>query len=380
MSIVETMMELPVEHSKNIFGQFDAYAKLLERNLGVTLIVRDDKLKILGTAEATEKAKRVIEQLRLLSERGNTITEQNVSYALSLLPQEKEAQITEIDKELICHTIQGKPIKPKTLGQKQYVDMIRKKMVVFGVGPAGTGKTYLAMAMGITAFKNDEVSRIILTRPAIEAGEKLGFLPGDLQSKVDPYLRPLYDALYQIMGADSFTKNMEKGLIEVAPLAYMRGRTLDNAFIILDEAQNTTPAQMKMFLTRIGFGSKVIITGDLSQKDLPSGATSGLDVALRVLKNIDDIGICELTSQDVVRHPLVQKIVHAYDEYEQKIAKRQERAAEFRRREERKLSEERDKSPVSATDLKEKGAKRPVVGVKSGQAVKKKGERFFARK
>lgn len=340
-------MEVPAEHSRNIFGQFDAYAKLIEKSLGVTLIVRNDKLKILGTTEAAEQAKRVIEQLCLLSERGNVITEQNVSYAISLLPRSQEAKITEIDKELICHTIQGKPIKPKTLGQKQYVDMIRKKMIVFGVGPAGTGKTYLAMAMGITAFKNDEVSRIILTRPAIEAGEKLGFLPGDLQSKVDPYLRPLYDALYQIMGADSFTKNMEKGLIEVAPLAYMRGRTLDNAFIILDEAQNTTPAQMKMFLTRIGFGSKVIITGDMTQKDLPSGAVSGLDVALRVLKNIDDIGICQLTSQDVVRHPLVQKIVHAYDEYEKKAAARREK---------------------------------PAVNPKAGQAVKKKGEHFFARK
>lgn len=223
-----------------------------------------------------------------------------------------------IDRDIICHTIAGKPVKPKTLGQKSYVDNIRKKMIVFGMGPAGTGKTYLAMAMAITAFKNEEVSRIILTRPAIEAGEKLGFLPGDLQSKVDPYLRPLYDALYQIMGAESFQKNMEKGLIEVAPLAYMRGRTLDNAFIILDEAQNTTPAQMKMFLTRIGFGSKAVITGDATQKDLAPGSQSGLDVALRVLKNIDEIGICELTSKDVVRHPLVQKIVQAYDDYENK--------------------------------------------------------------
>lgn len=388
MSIVETMMNLPVEHSRNIFGQFDAYAKLIEKNLGVTLIVRDDKLKILGTAEAAEQAKRVIDQLCLLSERGNAITEQNVSYALSLLPKAQEAAVTEIDKDTICHTIQGKPIKPKTLGQKQYVDLIRKKMIVFGVGPAGTGKTYLAMAMGITAFKNDEVSRIILTRPAIEAGEKLGFLPGDLQSKVDPYLRPLYDALYQIMGADSFTKNMEKGLIEVAPLAYMRGRTLDNAFIILDEAQNTTPAQMKMFLTRIGFGSKVIITGDLSQKDLPSGATSGLDVALRVLKKIDDIGICELTSQDVVRHPLVQKIVHAYDEYEQKTAKRPVSKKEAsvagkssdngRGPEGQNKSHEGTKTPADFTKktvLLEKKA-----GAASKPAMKKKGERFFARK
>ena len=221
-----------------------------------------------------------------------------------------------LDRDIICHTINGKPVKPKTLGQKQYIDLIRKKMIVFGVGPAGTGKTYLGMSMAIQAFKNGEVGRIILTRPAIEAGEKLGFLPGDLQSKIDPYLRPLYDALYQIMGADSYLHNSEKGLIEVAPLAYMRGRTLDNAFIILDEAQNTTQAQMKMFLTRIGFGSKVIITGDQSQKDLPAGQVSGLDVALKVLKNIDDIGICRFSNEDVVRHPLVQKIVKAYDEYE----------------------------------------------------------------
>ncbi len=390
MSIVETMMNLPVEHSRNIFGQFDAYAKLIEKNLGVTLIVRDDKLKILGTVEAAEQAKRVIDQLCLLSERGNAITEQNVSYALSLLPKAQEAAVTEIDKDTICHTIQGKPIKPKTLGQKQYVDMIRKKMIVFGVGPAGTGKTYLAMAMGITAFKNDEVSRIILTRPAIEAGEKLGFLPGDLQSKVDPYLRPLYDALYQIMGADSFTKNMEKGLIEVAPLAYMRGRTLDNAFIILDEAQNTTPAQMKMFLTRIGFGSKVIITGDLSQKDLPSGATSGLDVALRVLKKIDDIGICELTSQDVVRHPLVQKIVHAYDEYEQKTIKKQAVKKEYR--DDVKRNFEPVKKSAEAQKASGETVKKPVevtrktvsIEKKSGKAgkasMKKKGERLFGRK
>ena len=244
------------------------------------------------------------------------MSEQNIDYALALSMESQENQIVERDKDCICHTIQGNPVKPKTLGQKAYVDAIRKKMIVFGIGPAGTGKTYLAMAMGITAFKNGEVSRIIMTRPAIEAGEKLGFLPGDLQSKVDPYLRPLYDALYQIMGADTFSKNMEKGLIEVAPLAYMRGRTLDNAFIILDEAQNTTPAQMKMFLTRIGFGSKVIITGDSSQKDLPIGAVSGLSVAERVLKRVEDISFCYLTSKDVVRHPLVQKIVKAYEEYE----------------------------------------------------------------
>lgn len=241
-----------------------------------------------------------------------------MNYALALAMEEKETYLTQMDQDIICHTIQGRPIRPKTLGQKQYVELIRKNMIVFGIGPAGTGKTYLAMAMAVTAFKSDEVSRIILTRPAIEAGEKLGFLPGDMQSKVDPYLRPLYDALYQIMGPDSFAKNMERGLIEVAPLAYMRGRTLDNAFIILDEAQNTTPAQMKIFLTRIGFGSKVIVTGDASQKDLPVDSVSGLDIASRILKKIDGIGFCQLTSRDVVRHPLVQKIVQAYDNYEMK--------------------------------------------------------------
>lgn len=316
MNIVETILNIPVEHIRNLFGQFDSHAKLIEKTMEVTLIARDNELKILGDVTKVQKTKSVLEELLKLSMRGNTITDQNVTYALALSVDDKVSTINEIDKDLICHTIQGKPIKPKTMGQKNYVDLIRKKMIVFGIGPAGTGKTYLAMAMGIQAFKNDEVSRIILTRPAIEAGEKLGFLPGDLQSKVDPYLRPLYDALYQIMGPESFQKNMEKGLIEVAPLAYMRGRTLDNAFIILDEAQNTTPAQMKMFLTRIGFGSKVIITGDLTQKDLPSGAASGLDVALKVLSKVDDIGFATLTGEDVVRHPLVQKIVKAYDEYE----------------------------------------------------------------
>lgn len=319
-NIIELHTEVPAELEANVFGQFDEHLKLIERTLNVTVISRDGILKILGNEQNAASAKKLIEELTVLAKRGNTITKQNVNYALSLAMEQRNEVLTEIDKDFICNTIQGRPIKPKTLGQKDYVEQIRKKMIVFGVGPAGTGKTYLAMAMAVTAFRNEEVSRIILTRPAIEAGEKLGFLPGDLQSKVDPYLRPLYDALYQIMGADSFAKNMERGLIEVAPLAYMRGRTLDNAFIILDEAQNTTPAQMKMFLTRIGFGSKVIVTGDQSQKDLPAGAASGLDTAIHVLKKIDDIGFCYLTSSDVVRHPLVQKIVEAYDAYEKKDA------------------------------------------------------------
>lgn len=324
MSVKESLIELPAQYSSAVFGQLDKYAKKIERTLKVTIIARDSDVKVIGAEGAVKKAAGVLNNLIELARRGNQITEQNVDYALSLAFEEKEDAILEIDTDIICRTITGKPIKPKTLGQKTYVDEIRDKMIVFGLGPAGTGKTYLAMAMAITAFKREEVSRIILTRPAIEAGEKLGFLPGDLQSKIDPYLRPLYDALYQIMGADSFIKNSEKGLIEVAPLAYMRGRTLDNAFIILDEAQNTTPAQMKMFLTRIGFGSKVVITGDSTQKDLPAGTVSGLDVAVKVVKDLDDISICTLTSKDVVRHPLVQKIVKAYEDYEKKSARPRE--------------------------------------------------------
>ncbi len=315
---METIIDIPMEHERNVYGQFDSYLKKIERTLHVTMVSRDGALKIIGPAQTVRRAKSVLSNLVELSKRGNQITEQNVDYALSLCLEEDDGAILEIDKDIICLTAAGKPVKPKTMGQKQYVDAIRKKMIVFGMGPAGTGKTYLAMAMAIQAFKNGEVNKIILTRPAIEAGEKLGFLPGDLQSKIDPYLRPLYDALYQIMGAESYLHNAEKGLIEVAPLAYMRGRTLDNAYIILDEAQNTTPAQMKMFLTRIGFGSKVIVTGDRSQKDLPGGAASGLDVAMRVLGKIDDIAFCSLTNKDVVRHPLVQKIVQAYDEYEKR--------------------------------------------------------------
>ncbi len=316
MSIIETMIDIPADHEKNVCGQFDEYIKKIERTLHVTMVARDGAIKIIGPEEMIRKAKSVFGNLLELSRRGNVITQQNVDYALSLSFSEKDHEILDIDNDIICRTVNGRPVKPKTLGQKEYVDSIRKKMIVFGIGPAGTGKTYLAMAMAIQAFKDGEVGRIILTRPAIEAGEKLGFLPGDLQSKIDPYLRPLYDALYQIMGAETYLHNSEKGLIEVAPLAYMRGRTLDNAYIILDEAQNTTPAQMKMFLTRIGFGSKVVITGDQTQKDLPGTSASGLDTAIKVLKKVEDIGFCYLTSSDVVRHPLVQKIVQAYDDYE----------------------------------------------------------------
>lgn len=322
MNISEKSIIIPSDCISNVFGQFDSHVKIIEKTLSVTMIMREDQLKIIGEEMAVNKAIDVMESLVALANRGTIITQQNVNYALSLSVDDKTNEVVELDRDIICHTISGKPVKAKTLGQKQYINAIDKNMIVFGVGPAGTGKTYLAMAKAITAFKNNEINRIILTRPAIEAGEKLGFLPGDLQSKVDPYLRPLYDALYEIMGADSFLKNMEKGLIEVAPLAYMRGRTLDNAFIVLDEAQNTTPAQMKMFLTRIGFGSKAIITGDLSQKDIPKDATSGLETAIKVLKNIEDISICYMSSEDVVRHPLVQKIVNAYDVYEHKQNKK----------------------------------------------------------
>lgn len=334
MSLNEICMELPSDHMTNIFGQFDAFMKKIERSLNVTVICRDEQVKILGNPAPISCARQVVAQLLELSKRGNVITEQNVDYAIALVKEQESATLAEIDEACIGYTVNGKPIKPKTLGQKTYTELMKERMIVFGTGPAGTGKTYLAMAMAVTSFKREETGRIILTRPAIEAGEKLGFLPGDLQSKVDPYLRPLYDALHQIMGADTFMKNMEKGLIEVAPLAYMRGRTLDNSFIILDEAQNTTPAQMKMFLTRIGFGSKVVITGDATQKDLPPDTKSGLDVALEVLKGIEEIGICELSSRDVVRHPLVQRIVNAYEVYEKKQLEpvRQKRANEIKRK------------------------------------------------
>ncbi len=320
MSDYSLNLNIPAGHIDNIFGQFDKNIKAIEKGMNISFILRDDEIKVIGDKDRVEHGKIVVDELLSLSKKGNVITTQDVNYIMSIEQEKIESHdVSEARGEIICHTTTGKPVAPKTLGQKKYVDAITNNMIVFGVGPAGTGKTYLAMAKAITAFKNEEVSRIILTRPAIEAGEKLGFLPGDLQSKVDPYLRPLYDALYQIMGAEAFQRNMEKGLIEVAPLAYMRGRTLDNAFIILDEAQNTTPAQMKMFLTRIGFGSKAVITGDKTQKDLPSGVKSGLDDAMSILKNIEDIKICTLDSKDVVRHPLVQRIVNAYETHEKKV-------------------------------------------------------------
>ncbi len=310
---------------RNVFGPYDSHLKIIEKAYGTTVVERDGSIKILGEMLHAQLTSEVLKELIEMSRRGNTITEQQVRYSIEMHSENVKDSLLSADDMTICHTMSGKSVKPKTLGQKAYVDAIKKNMIVFGLGPAGTGKTYLAMAMAITAFKKEEVGRIILTRPAIEAGEKLGFLPGDLQSKIDPYLRPLYDALYQIMGADSFQRNMEKGLIEVAPLAYMRGRTLDNAYIILDEAQNTTPAQMKMFLTRIGFGSKVVITGDRTQKDLPAGVVSGLDVAVKVLSNVEDIAFINLSSRDVIRHPLVQKIVKAYEVYEEKGRKKKEK-------------------------------------------------------
>ncbi len=317
---MEKVIEFSGDQLRTLFGQNDKYLEKIENKLNVILVNRNGVLKIIGEEPNVESAYSMMTACLKTVKGGDDLEEQKIDYAISLAKEKQEEALSLIDKEVICHTVNGKPIKPKTLGQKAYVDAMKKDMVVFGIGPAGTGKTYLAMALAITAFKNNEVNKIILTRPAIEAGEKLGFLPGDLQSKVDPYLRPLYDALYQIMGAEGFQKNMEKGLIEVAPLAYMRGRTLDDAYIILDEAQNTTPAQMKMFLTRIGFGSKVVITGDSTQKDLPKDVTSGLDVAIKILKNIEGISVCNLTSKDVVRHPLVQKIVKAYEVYEEKAA------------------------------------------------------------
>lgn len=301
---------------QEVAGAFDKNLRFIESKLAVSIVIRSGRISIEGDETDVKDCAELLKELLKLADRKETIDDQKVIYTLDSIKDYSKEFITSVDSDVICHTVQGKPVKPKTVGQKRYVDAIDDKMIVFSIGPAGTGKTYLAIAKAVTAFKKEEISRIILTRPAIEAGEKLGFLPGDLQSKIDPYLRPLYDALYSIMGAEAFQKNMEKGLIEVAPLAYMRGRTLDNAFIILDEAQNTTPAQMKMFLTRIGFGSKVVVTGDKTQKDLAEGTVSGLDVAERVLGRLEDIEFINLSSKDVVRHPLVQKIVKAYEEYE----------------------------------------------------------------
>ena len=311
---------------QEVAGAFDKNIKLIENKLDVSVSIRAGMIIVEGEETKVRDSLALMRELLQLAGRGEMIDDQKVNYTLDSIKDSSGEFITSVDRDVICHTVQGKPVRPKTVGQKKYVDAIDSKMIVFGTGPAGTGKTYLAIAKAVTAFKKEDISRIILTRPAIEAGEKLGFLPGDLQSKIDPYLRPLYDALYNIMGAEAFQKNTEKGLIEVAPLAYMRGRTLDNAFIILDEAQNTTPAQMKMFLTRIGFGSKVVITGDKTQKDLAEGAVSGLDVAEKVLGRIEDIGFINLTAKDVVRHPLVQKIVKAYEEYEGKHQSGRERS------------------------------------------------------
>lgn len=302
----------------NVFGNFDENIKKIENSFSVKIINRGDDILISGDKENIKKAESVLNSLIDFAKKGELIDEQKLNYIINEVDNNSLDEINKLSEDFICMTISGRPLKPKTLGQKKYIENIRKNTIVFGIGPAGTGKTYLAMAMAITAFKNNDVNRIILTRPAIEAGENLGFLPGDMQQKVDPYLRPLYDALYEIMGADQFQKNIEKGAIEVAPLAYMRGRTLDNSFIVLDEAQNTTPEQMKMFLTRIGFNSKAVITGDVTQIDLPGGKRSGLIEAAKILNNIEDIAISELTNKDVIRHPLVQKIIKAYEVYEQK--------------------------------------------------------------
>ena len=301
-----------IEHVLVLFGNADQNIKIIEEHFGVNIVCRGTEVKITGESEAVSKAQRTI---------GN-LSEQNIRYVMTLQEQGSEQSMVQMNNSCIAVTVKGKPIKPKTLGQKKYIDAIENNTITFGIGPAGTGKTYLAVAMAVRAFRDEQVSRIILTRPAVEAGEKLGFLPGDLQDKVDPYLRPLYDAMFDMMGPENFQRNMEKGCIEVAPLAYMRGRTLDDSFIILDEAQNTTPEQMKMFLTRLGFNSKAIVTGDVTQIDLPNAGRSGLIEAVKVLKNIDDIAIMKLTEKDVVRHKLVQDIITAYERYHNKEARR----------------------------------------------------------
>ncbi|MDE7243107.1 MAG: PhoH family protein [Oscillospiraceae bacterium] len=304
-----------LEQAANIFGSFDENIRLIETEFQVAVANRDGELRISGDAGDAALAAKAIRALLTLSGRGENIGEQTVRYVIGLARSGQEDKVSELNQDVICITAKGRPVKAKTIGQKRYVNSIEKNTVTIGVGPAGTGKTYLAVAAAVSAFRDKQVNRIILTRPAVEAGERLGFLPGDLQSKVDPYLRPLYDALFDMLGAETYQKYLDRGNIEVAPLAYMRGRTLDDSFIILDEAQNTSREQMKMFLTRMGFGSKVVITGDVTQIDLPTDKTSGLKEAVRVLKNVEGIGICELTSQDVVRHVMVQRIIKAYDDY-----------------------------------------------------------------
>ena len=304
-----------IEHMLNLFGSYDENIESLQKEYGVTVVNRGDDIRISGEEENVSRASRAVETLLGMSRKGERINEQNMRYVFSLVGEGLEGEIGRLSDDGICVTLKGRIVKPKTLGQKKYVDAIRDKTIVLGVGPAGTGKTYLAVAMAVKAFRAHDVSKIILTRPAVEAGEKLGFLPGDLQNKVDPYLRPLYDALFEMLGPETFAKQQERGCIEVAPLAYMRGRTLDDSFIILDEAQNTTPEQMKMFLTRLGFGSKIVITGDVTQIDLPETKRSGLIEAMKVLKNIEDISINRFTEKDVVRHKLVQDIIKAYEKY-----------------------------------------------------------------
>lgn len=303
-----------LEQAVNIFGSFDENIRLLEQEFSVTVVNRDGELRVTG--EDTMLACKAIQALLTLSSKGEAIGEQNVRYVIGLVRAGKEDQVDQLTADVLCITAKGRPVKPKTIGQKEYIKSVLHNTVTIGVGPAGTGKTYLAVAAAVSAFRDKQVNRIILTRPAVEAGERLGFLPGDLQSKVDPYLRPLYDALFDMLGAETYQKYLERGNIEVAPLAYMRGRTLDDSFIILDEAQNTSREQMKMFLTRMGFGSKIVITGDVTQIDLPSDKTSGLKEAMRVLKGVEGIGLCELTNADVVRHVMVQRIVQAYEAYE----------------------------------------------------------------
>ena len=320
---IEQVLQIEkIEQVLILFGNADQNAKIIEEHFGVHLVCRGTEVKITGESEAVSKAQRTVDTLLAMIAKDGTLSEQNVRYVITLVEQGSEQSMAQMNNSCIAVTVKGKPVKPKTLGQKKYTDAIQNNTITFGIGPAGTGKTYLAVAMAVRAFRDEQVSRIILTRPAVEAGEKLGFLPGDLQDKVDPYLRPLYDAMFDMMGPENFQRNMEKGCIEVAPLAYMRGRTLDDSFIILDEAQNTTPEQMKMFLTRLGFNSKAIVTGDVTQIDLPNAGRSGLIEAVKVLKNIDDIAIMRLTEKDVVRHKLVQDIITAYERYHNKEARR----------------------------------------------------------